>query len=266
MTNSKIDFSRLGPAQGGHLLVIGGCGGIGSALVAAAVETKLNVVVMDLPQSIEAANLSSDVSAIAVDLREEASITAAFQALDELDLELQHVVFASGYTADLTPVKSVEADGLDDIMNGNLRGQVFAARECVRRIADGSLVFVSTGIAQVGAPGYVAYGMAKAGINALTRILAAEAAPKIRVNGVAPGAIDTPFVRGGMGRGVEAGNINDDSGPVRFDLEAYESRVPQGRIGVANDIAGPILFLMSDAARYITGQVLHVNGGAFMRD
>jgi len=266
MSNVPPDYNRLGPPAGQSILIVGGCGGIGRALVLAAVDIGLDVMVMDLAASISATDLPDGVPAIDIDLRNEASICDAFEFVDKAQKTLHHVVFASGYTADLVPVKKLVAEGLDDIMNGNLRGQVFAARESLGRMKRGSLVFVSTGIAQVGASGYVAYGMAKAGINALTRILAAESAPEIRVNGIAPGATDTSFIRGGLGRGVTDLNVGAGEGATRFDMQDYESKVPLVRIGVPEDMAGPILFLMSDAARYVTGQVLHVNGGVFMRD
>jgi NAD(P)-dependent dehydrogenase (short-subunit alcohol dehydrogenase family) len=129
----------------------------------------------------------------------------------------------------------------------------------------GSLVFLSTAIGQVGAPGYGPYGMAKGGLNALVRTIAAEeAAQAIRANAVAPGPVLTPFVRGGMGRGVK--DTSTEAQPTRFDADAFAKRIPMGRLGEPDDVAGPVLFLMSEAARYITGQVIHVNGGAFMRD
>ena len=86
-------------------------------------------------------------------------------------------------------------------------------------------------------------------------------APDIRVNGVAPGAVDNAFIRGGYAEGgAQAGP------PARFDEEDYLQKIPMGRMGMNEDVVGPVLFLLSDAARYITGQVLHVNGGGFMRD
>lgn len=265
ISTSRPDYSRLGPNLNDKILVIGGCGGIGFATVSAAVETGLSVIVMDLESSISATEFPDGVQTIPIDLRCEAEILKAFEALDALDIILNHVVFASGYTAELLAVKDMERDVLDDVMRGNLTGQVFAARECAKRVSQGHFVFISTAIGQVGAPGYAPYGMAKAGLNALTRILAAELAPNIRVNGIAPGPIDTPFIRGGLGRGVSDVKAAKDI-PLRFDRAAFEARTPLGRLGVAEDIAGPILFLLSEAARYITGQVLHVNGGSFMRD
>lgn len=83
----------------------------------------------------------------------------------------------------------------------------------------------------------------------------------MRVNAVAPGGVDTALLRGGYGQGG-----SEDGKPLRLDVDAYVAHVPLGRIGVADDIAAPVLFLLSDAAACISGQVLHVNGGAPMRE
>lgn len=266
MTLAPPNFHRLGPQPGGNILIIGGCGGIGFALVKASLDIGLNTFVMDLDKSIQITQLPTAVKAIPIDLREEVSIEAAFGVFDEFKQTLNHVVFASGYTADLLSVANMDTDILDDVMGGNIRGQVLAARACLSRMDEGGFVFVSTAIGQVGAPGYGPYGISKAGTNALIRILAAELAPKIRVNGIAPGPVDTPFIRGGLGRGVTEANDKRSGKASRFDKEAFIARTPLGRLGHSDDMVGPVLFLLSNAARFITGQVLHVNGGGFMRD
>lgn len=99
------------------------------------------------------------------------------------------------------------------------------------------------------------YATAKAGVLNLVRVLATEWAPEIRVNGIAPGVVETPFLTGGTGRPRKSTGL---------DLNRYVNGVPLGRLGKAQDIAGPVLFLLGDAAAYITGQTLHVNGGTFM--
>ena len=106
-------------------------------------------------------------------------------------------------------------------------------------------------------PGYGPYAISKAGIAALTRQLALELAPNVLVNCVAPSAVDTAFLRGGTGR-------SDENQNPRIDLVEYVKAVPLGRIAEPKDVSGPILFLLSDASRYITGHILHVNGGTFM--
>jgi 3-oxoacyl-[acyl-carrier protein] reductase len=88
---------------------------------------------------------------------------------------------------------------------------------------------------------------------ALGKALATECAPRIRVNVVSPGVFDTAFLQGGTGREArKSASINKDS---------YHQIVPLKRLGYPTEMAGPILFLAGPAASYITGQVLHVNGG-----
>ena len=256
------DFTRLGPCPGSHLLVIGGCGGIGKSLVDAARVIELRTIVMDLPASLERREVEQAADVIPVDLREESSIAAAFSTLRHSGVKLHGIAVCSGYTAGADRIAELDTARFDDVLSGNLRGPVLALRQSVPHLAEGaSIVLLSTAIGQIGAPGYAAYGASKAALNAITRILAAELAPSVRVNGVAPGAVDTAFIRGGFGAGA-----TEDGDPERFDAGDYVARVPLGRMAVPDDVVGPVLFLLSEAARHITGQVLHVNGGAFMRD
>jgi len=245
-------------------LVVGGCGGIGHAVVRALLDQGLQVVVMDLPGSLQSRPLPDGVETFAVDLRDEASVADAFHALAARHPALDYLVNVAGYTSALVPVQDLDVTVFDDIHAGNLRGMLLCCKHALpllRRGTDAAIVNVSTGIANIGAAGYAAYATAKAGVNALTRVLAAEAAPNIRVNAIAPGGVDTAFLRGGYGRGGR-----EDGAPLRLSIEDYAARVPLGRIGVAADVVGPVLFMLSPAAIYVTGQVLHVNGGALMRD
>ena len=77
------------------------------------------------------------------------------------------------------------------------------------------------------------------------------------MNAVGPGAVDTAFLRGGTGR-------SDEAQAPRLDINAYNAMIPLKRIAVATDVVGPTLFLLGPDSAYITGQVLWVNGGAFM--
>jgi len=98
--------------------------------------------------------------------------------------------------------------------------------------------------------GGVDYCSSKAALHALTRATAQDVAPKnIRVNTIAPGAVDTP--------------MHADHRALLFEFEKY---IPLGRIQVAEDLAGAVIFLASNASAYITGQTLHVNGGLLMVD
>ncbi|KRG58306.1 SDR family NAD(P)-dependent oxidoreductase [Stenotrophomonas sp. JC08] len=247
-----------------HLVVVGGCGGIGHAIVQAAHAQQAQISVVDLAQSLQQRPLPDGVHGVAADIRDPAAVSAAFAQVAAHHPQIDGLVNVAGYTGGLQTLDGLEAAVFEDIHQGNLRGALHCCQQALpllRQAPHPAIVNVSTGIASIGAAGYGAYAIAKAGLNALTRVLAAEAAPQVRVNAVAPGGVDTAFLRGGYGRGGR-----EDGAPLRLDIDAYAARVPLGRIGVAADIAAPVLFLLSDAAAYISGQVLHVNGGALMRD
>jgi NAD(P)-dependent dehydrogenase (short-subunit alcohol dehydrogenase family) len=138
----------------------------------------------------------------------------------------------------------------DLVISVNLKGAFLAAKTVVRRLVaqgrGGVIINLSSGAAN-GAANGAHYAATKAGIVAFTRSLAQEfARQRIRVNAIAPGLIDTAQPR------VE---WNDE------ELYALADRIPLGRIGTAEDIARCALFLASDAADYITGQTIPVNGG-----
>ncbi|MBD3662354.1 SDR family NAD(P)-dependent oxidoreductase [Sulfitobacter aestuariivivens] len=237
----------------GTLAILGGCGGIGRVLVAEAAGAGYDVQVIDLPQSIEAH--PPDVPALAADATSVADLERAARALPD---GLVGLVNLSGFMADNRPVIETDSDTWNDVLTGNLTASYNAARIFRAKLGKGaSMVMTGSGLGHFARPGYGPYAIAKAGIAALTRQLALEWAPDVRVNAVAPSAVDTAFLRGGTGR-------SDENGDVRLDLEAYAQAIPLGRIAEPRDVTGPILFLLSAASRYMTGQVLHVNGGTYM--
>jgi NAD(P)-dependent dehydrogenase (short-subunit alcohol dehydrogenase family) len=137
------------------------------------------------------------------------------------------------------------------LLRGNLHGYFYGCRTAARQmLAQGSagrIVNVTSAADILAVPGFSAYIAAKGAIVAMTKTLALELAPAATtVNAVAPGAVDTPL------------NANAYTPEVR---RTYEERIPLGRIGRAEEIADVVLFLGSDAARYVTGQELVVDGG-----
>lgn len=237
----------------GPLAILGGCGGIGRVLVNEAARAGYDVHVIDLPQSIEAH--PPDVPAVAADATSESDLARAANALPS---GLVGGVNLSGFMADNRPVADTALDTWDEVLTGNLTASYNAARALKSKLGKGaSFVMTGSGLGHFARPGYGPYAIAKAGIAALTRQLALEWAPDVRVNCVAPSAVDTAFLRGGTGR-------SDEQQEVRLDLEGYARAIPLRRIAEPEDVTGPILFLLSGASRYMTGQVLHVNGGTYM--
>lgn len=253
---------RLAPEPGTRIAVAGACGGIGAAVVRALLDAGCQVAALDLAASLERAPPPEGVAFdIAFDGRDEASVTSAFAAIGRAWDGLDGLVVASGFAGARAPLAVTGCDAFDEIVAGNLRLTALVLREAARLLGRGqeaSAVVLSSDMAYAPQPGYAAYVAAKAGIVALARAVAREWAPRVRVNIVAPGAVDTPFLRGGMGR------TDDLDAPLRFDMTAYLAQVPLARLAVADDVAGPVLFLLGPASRYLTGEVLHVSGGAVM--
>ncbi len=237
-----------------RLLILGGCGGIGRVLTDASRSAGYEPIVLDLPASI-AAHPPADVEAIPVDASDHESLE---QAARDIPDGLAGFVNLCGFTPDPKPVLETDPATWAHVIDGNLNAAYHAARIVAGKIrSGGAVVQVGSGLGHFARPGYGPYAISKAGIAALTRQMALELAPHIRVNCVAPSAVDTAFLRGGTGR-------SDEQRQIWLDMEAYQAAIPLRRIATSEDVTAPILFLLSDGAGYITGQVLQVNGGAYM--
>ena len=136
------------------------------------------------------------------------------------------------------------------ILGVNLTGTYFMSQAALPHLLDsghGSVVNITSAMGRFRDRGYVAYGTAKAALAHMTRLLAADCAPKVRVNGVAPGSIATSAL-----------DIVVNSEPLHQEMVA---KTPLRRLGDADDIALAVLYLASDAASYVTGAVWLVDGG-----
>ena len=258
-TLPDIDFARLGPPAGSRLLVAGGCGGIGRGVVAEALNTGIEVAVMDRPASAEQHPAPQGVPFIPVDATDETSVRTAFASLADRWPELDALVNLIGYANAAIPLAELETDGWDDVVGGNVRSAFLIAKSAMPLLRGrrGAMVLASSGLGFRGMPGYGPYTASKAAVVGMTKTLAFENAPEVRVNAVAPGAVDTAFQVGGTGR------VDENNSPMRHDLTPLLKANPMGRLGVVDDIVGPILFLCGPAARWISGQTLHINGGGF---
>jgi len=235
------------------MVVVGGCGGIGRAVVSAAVAAGLSVVVLDLAASIQKHHVPEGVQALALDASSEESVAAAFGKIEGIDC----LINLCGFKVEQKPIGELSVEAWDDSISGNLRSAFLVSQYALRKMTTGSIVHVSSGLGVYGGATYGPYAAAKGGINALTKTLAREYAPRIRANAVAPSYVETAFGKGGTGRSAE-------TDAETLDKTAYVRSIPLARLGAAQDIVGPIMFLAGPASAYITGQVLHVNGGSFM--
>jgi len=172
------------------------------------------------------------------------------RALDETG-RINVLVNNAGITRDGLIVRMKEADW-DDVLDINLKG----AFHCIKAVSkimlkqrSGRIINVSSVVGASGNPGQANYVASKAGIIGLTKAVAKELASRnIAVNAVAPGFIETDMTA----------SMPDKA------REAMVAQIPLGRAGTAQDIASAVVFLASDQAAYITGQVIHVSGGMYM--
>lgn len=144
-----------------------------------------------------------------------------------------------------TPAGTITEDDWQDLMGTNLKVPLFLSQAAIPALRDagGSIVNIVDIHAQRPLAKHLVYGPAKAGLAMLTRALAKDLAPDIRVNGVSPGAILWP-----------------EDGMTDASKQSILEQIPLGRSGQPEDIAGTVLFLVRDAA-YVTGQIIAVDGG-----
>jgi NAD(P)-dependent dehydrogenase (short-subunit alcohol dehydrogenase family) len=238
---------------GRGLLVVGGGSGIGLAAARIAGELGATVVVGDIDDGAREAVEAAGAAYVTCDARDETAVAAAIAETVGRAGRLDGLLTTVG-GAHLAPIDELGPQDWDAEVAFNLTSAYAVGRAAVpvlREQRGGALVLTSSGYAVmpgVDRPGYVA---AKAGVIALTRSLAATLAPfRARVNCIAPGPTDTPRFR--------AMNGGDDG------VERVRAGMPMGEIPRPEDCANVALFLLSDAARQVTGETVHVNGGLLM--
>jgi NAD(P)-dependent dehydrogenase (short-subunit alcohol dehydrogenase family) len=177
-----------------------------------------------------------------------ALIAEAVRRFGQVDV----VVNNAGTNPYFGPLLDTENAAWDKTFEVNLKGYFWCTRElarhCISRNAPGAVVNIASILGQRAAPLQGAYGMTKAAVISMTKTLAFELGPaRIRVNAIAPGLIDTKL----------ASALVKDEGIS----SSWLARTPAGRVGQPSEIAGAALFLASDAASYVTGEVLTIDGG-----
>jgi 3-oxoacyl-[acyl-carrier protein] reductase len=247
---------QLAPPKGSRVLVAGGCGGIGRVLVRALIDAGVEVAVFDMASSAAQHPPPAGVALFKVDASKPAEVDAAFTALDRhWQGGIHGFVNLVGFAADRTPIADLAVSEWERVVEGNLGSSYLLNRGAVPRLqraGGGTVVNVASGLATRVMPGFGPYSASKAGLIALTKAIAVENAPAIRANTVAPAAIETDFLVGGTGREHTGSHL---------DREPYMRTIPMRRLGVPDDVVGPILFLLGPASAYMTGQTLYINGG-----
>ena len=184
---------------------------------------------------------------------EESNRQAVVQAKDQYGRLDMLVLNAGVWPEDDVAVESMDDTRWRRTLAVNLDGVFYGVRAAGGIMNDGGrIVIVSSTAGQRGEAFHADYAATKGAVNAFVKSVAVELAPKVNVNAVAPGWIDTEMSRRPYERDGGAGRVNIARG------------IPLGRIATAEDVAGPILFLCSPLARHVTGEILNVNGGAVL--
>lgn len=241
--------------QGKVALITGGSRGIGAA-VAQALATAGAAIAVCARNGEAAAATASAIAAhggqalgVAADVSRaedaERLVKACLERFGRLDI----LVNNAGITRDGLVLRMKDGDW-SDVLAVNLNGAFYCARAALRAILkqkqSGRIINIGSVVGSMGNAGQANYVTSKAGLIGLTKALAREVAARgVTVNLVAPGFIETDMTT----------NLPD---AVK---ETYRGQIPLGRFGTAADVAAAVAFLASDEAAYITGQVIHVNGG-----
>jgi 3-oxoacyl-[acyl-carrier protein] reductase len=238
-------------------LVTGASRGIGRAIAKALAAEGATVVL----GARDAARLQAAVAEIAaaggraeplvLDVADRDSVEAGFETLLKAHGRLDHLVNNAGVTRDNLLLRMKDEEW-EQVMTTNVTGTFLCTQAALRPMLkqrSGRIVSITSVVGLAGNAGQANYAASKAGIVGFTKAVAREVASRsITVNAVAPGFIETDMT----------------AAMTEKAREAVVTAVPMGRVGKAEEVAGAVVFLCSDAAAYVTGQVLGVDGGFHM--
>src|ERR1700722_18873485 len=240
--------------DGKAALVTGASGGIGAAIARALHAQGANVVLSGTRRdALEALaiQLGERAHVCPADLRDASEPDSLIEAAEKAAGPLAVLVNNAGMTRDMLALRMRDEDWqavLDIDLSAPFRLIRATLRGMLRRRA-GRIINISSIVGATGNPGQANYAAAKAGLVGMSKALAQEVAPRgVTVNVVAPGFIDTAMTEG-LGDGLKAKIVE---------------QIPLGRVGQPDDIAGAVVYLASDAAAWVTGATIHVNGGMAM--
>lgn len=250
-------MSELEVLKGEVALVTGASRGIGRAIALELARLGASVVgtatgasgVADIEAMFEAEGVSG--RGLVLDVGDAASCEAALKDVEAREGAVSILVNNAGITRDNLLLRMKQEDW-DAVMNTNLAGVFRLCKGVLRgmmKARKGRIVNIASVVGLIGNPGQANYSAAKAGIIGFSRSLAREVASRgITVNVIAPGFVETDMTRG----------LPEEQ------RQALASRIPLGRLGTPEDIAGAVAFLASARAAWITGETINVNGGMHM--
>ncbi len=243
--------------EGKNAFITGAAQGIGKSIALGMAKEGANVAIGDVNmESAESAaeevrSLGVRSLAVKLDVSSQNDVTAAFGTFagefDSLDILINN----AGITRDTLLLRMKESDW-DAVLNINLKGSFLCCKEAVKKMAKqryGKIISISSVVAFMGNPGQINYSASKAGLIGLTKTIAKEYANRgIRANAIAPGFIQTAMT-----------DILSEE--VKTEMQ---SAIPLHEFGTPEDVTNAAIFLASKESDYITGQVIHVNGGMYM--
>lgn len=238
-------------------IVTGGARGIGKAIAEGLAKNGVNLIIAG--RNLDAANeTAASLTAFGVktlgvklDVSNSEEVEKTFEDIRNEFHRIDILINNAGITKDGLLLRMSD-EAWDSVMDINLKGVFLCSREAIKDMAKqryGRIVNITSVAAFMGNPGQANYSASKAGIVGLTKTVAREYAIRgITVNAVAPGFIQTAMT-----------DVLSDR--VKEDMKKI---IPLGRLGTAGDVANAVIFLASPDSGYITGQVIHVNGGMYM--
>lgn len=243
--------------KGQVAVVTGGARGIGKAIAEALAGKGVNLVIADISleqakdTSAELERLGVKTMPVKLDVSKSDEVTKIFEDISKNFGRIDILVNNAGVTKDGLIMRMKEEDW-DAVININLKSVFLCSKEAIKVMAKqryGRIINIASVVAFMGNPGQANYSASKAGIIGLTKTTAKEYASRdITANAVAPGFITTAMTD------ALPENVKDE----------MKRAIPLGRFGTTEDVANAVVFLASPEAGYITGQVIHVNGGMYM--
>jgi len=261
---------RDDPAAGRVAMVTGAAGGIGRAIALGLAAAGSTVVLVGRSRD-GLAGLATQIEArgaavlrVTCDVADEASVRSAVATAIGQFGRLDVLVNCAGARQTDSALVDLPVAEWDRVLAVNLTGTMLMSKHVARHLMarrSGSIVNIASIAASMPRSHRAAYGVSKAGVRQLTKVMALElSAYGVRVNTVSPGATESPMLEAS----ISMARQSSVDARVRGDLALFRPRIPLGRVATPEDVAAAVLFLASDAARHITGHDLRVNGGEAM--